>query len=180
MTRLDTSLAEAALALAASGKPIFPCWNTPNDEDKHKSPMVKRGFYAATTDATTIKQWWRKWPTALIGMPTGPASGIAVLDLDVKKGKDGYAAVPDWETRSHVIARTGSGGAHLYFDAKGAPNSGSDQIASGVDTRGTGGYVIVPPSPGYTWMNGSDLSNLSPWRTTCGHRINGRWSQGRR
>lgn len=153
----------AALALAALGKPVFPCWNAPDDDDKHKSPMTSRGFYAATTDARTIKRWWRKWPNALIGMPTGKPSGIAVLDLDVKNGKNGYAAVPDWETRSHVIAKTVSGGAHLYFDAADAPHSTIDAIALGVDTRGTGGYVIVPPSPGYSWRNGSDLSSLPPW-----------------
>jgi Bifunctional DNA primase/polymerase, N-terminal/AAA domain/Primase C terminal 2 (PriCT-2) len=163
MTHLNTSLVEAALALAALGKPVFPCWNIPNDEDKHKTPMVKRGFHAATTDPTTIKQWWRKWPEALIGMATGEVSGIAVLDLDVKKGKNGYAAVPDWKNRSHVIVKTGSSGAHLYFDADGAPDCTSDTIALGVDTRGNGGYAIVPPSPGYTWVNGSDLSDLPPW-----------------
>ncbi|MHC2718261.1 bifunctional DNA primase/polymerase [Bradyrhizobium diazoefficiens] len=158
-----TDMLTAALDYAALGKPVFPCSNTPNNEDTHKSPLVKHGFYAATTDATTIKQWWRRWPNALIGMPTGEASGITVLDLDVKKGKNGYAAVPDWETRSHVIAKTGSGGAHLYFNAADAPHSTKDAIALGVDTRGTGGYVIVPPSPGYSWLNGSDLSSLPPW-----------------
>ena len=96
-------------------------------------------------------------------MPTGAISGIAVLDLDVKKGKDGLAFVPDWETRSPVIARTQRGGAHVYFKADGAPHCTSDDIALGVDTRGDGGYVIVPPSAGYSWINGSDFSKLPPW-----------------
>lgn len=159
-----TSMLTAALNIAALGKPVFPCWNTPDNEDTHKSPMTPHGFYDATTDPKQIKRWWRKWPDALIAMRTGEASGAAVLDLDVKKGKNGYAAISDWETRSLVIAKTGSGGAHLYFNAEGAPPSTKDAIAFGVDTRGEKGYVIVPPSAGYTWLNGSDLSSsLPPW-----------------
>ena len=48
---------------------------------------------------------------------------------------------------------TPSGGAHLFFAADGVTCS-VDKIALGVDTRGDGGYVIVPPSPGYSWLNG--------------------------
>jgi hypothetical protein len=147
---------EAALRYAARGIPVFPC-------NARKMPKVKGGFHAATADPEQIKRWWGEWPDALIGMPTGPASGIAVLDLDRKKGKNGFAAVPDWEQRSHVRVRTGSGGAHLYFNADGAPHCTSDVIARGVDTKGHGGYVIVPPSPGYTWNDGDDFTNLPPW-----------------
>lgn len=149
---------DAALDYAAKGIPVFPC-------KPDKRPYIGGGFHAAVTDEGTIRSWWQQWPDALIGVPTGPRSGIAVLDIDNKpeKGKDGFAQVPDWETRSPVISRTGSGGAHLFFKAEGAPHCTSDIIARGVDTRGEGGYVIVPPSRGYTWKNGSDLSALPPW-----------------
>jgi hypothetical protein len=164
------SLLDDALQLAEQGLPVFPC------NPQTKQPLVGKrkdanrkeipnsgGHHRATTDPKQIRRWWTGWPDALIGVPTGPRSGFAVLDLDVKNGKDGLAAVPDWETRSTVIARTQSGGAHLYFDAAGAPHCTSDEIALGVDTRGDGGYVIVPPSPGYTYVNGADLKTLPPW-----------------
>ena len=83
----DTNMLTAALEYAAKGLPVFPCWNTPDDEDKHKSPMTPHGFKDATTDPVKIKRWWQKSPNALIGLPTGDISGIAVLDLDIKKGK---------------------------------------------------------------------------------------------
>jgi hypothetical protein len=54
------------------------------------------GYKDATTDPNQIERWWAKHPQALIGMPTGAHSGVAVLDLDKKNGKDGYAAVPGW------------------------------------------------------------------------------------
>jgi hypothetical protein len=159
-TRADrkkgASLKDAALAYATRGYPVFPC--TPD-----KKPYTKNGFKDATTGQQQINQWWDQWPNASIGMPTGHASGVAVLDLDKKKGKDGFKSVPDWESRSPVIVRTLHGGAHLYFQAASAPRNSTDDIALGVDTRGEGGYVILPPSAGYTWTNGQDFSALPPW-----------------
>jgi Bifunctional DNA primase/polymerase, N-terminal/Primase C terminal 2 (PriCT-2) len=159
------SLVEAALGYAV---PIFPCKNIPGDEDQHKRPLTRHGFKEASTDPDTIRWWWRRWPNALIGMPTGPVSGVDVLDLDNKTNKhgvhkNGFLRVPDWQSRSPVIARTGSGGAHLYFKSDSTIRNTIDEIALGVDTRGVGGYVIVPPSAGYTWVNGHDFSNLPPW-----------------
>lgn len=152
------AILQAALAYATAGIPVFPCASD-------KRPRTKHGYKDATTDPAVIADWWGQWPDALIGVPTGAASGIAVLDLDVKpdKGKDGTAHVPDWQSRSHIIARTQGGGVHLYFKAEGAPHCTSDVIAVGVDTRGNGGYVVAPPSPGYTWLNGSDFSTLPLW-----------------
>jgi RecA-family ATPase len=132
----------AALQYAGSGLPVFPC--KPFD----KAPLVSSGFYAATQDPDQIKAWWRQWPDAMIGMPTGAASGIDVLDLDLddEKGKNGYALIPDWKDRSPIIVRTPRGGAHLWFKSDGTMRNTTDDIAHGVDTRGAGGYVILPPS----------------------------------
>ena len=137
-----STMLEAALRYAEQRLPIFPC------SAKDKAPLVARGFHAATTDAATIKSWWTRWPNAMIGMPTGPASGVDVLDLDLddKKGKDGFAALPDWQSRSPIIVRTPRGGAHLWFKSEGTLRNSADDIALGVDTRGAGGYAIVPPS----------------------------------
>ncbi len=147
------TLLAAALAYAAAGYPVFPC-------QPDKSPYTKNGYKDATTDPAQIELWWKEHPHALIGMPTGMESGVAVVDLDIKKGKDGFKQVTDWETRSSVISRTMTGGAHLFFQNDDRVYCTSDKIAKGVDTRGEGGYVIVPPSPGYRWHNGHDFNNL--------------------
>jgi hypothetical protein len=146
---------DAALAYAAQGLEVFPCASD-------KTPLTRHGFKDATTDPDQIRAWWTKYPNALIAMPTGVK--FAVLDLDVKNDKGGLSRVPDWAQRSPCIARTPSGGVHLYFSPDGAPHCTTDEIALGVDTRGLGGYVIVPPSPGYTWVNGGlKLAALPPW-----------------
>lgn len=140
-----SAVVEAALEYAARGKPVFPC--APD-----KRPLTPHGFQDATTDATTIREWWRRWPGALIGMPTGRASRIVVIDCDVGNGIDGAEAyeslaAPYGGIEHTVMALTPSGGLHFYLEApeQEVRNSAS-RLALGVDVRGEGGYVIVPPS----------------------------------
>ena len=73
---VDNPLLSAALDLAAKGIPVFPC-NALN-----KRPHTVNGLNAATTDAEQIRRWWHKWPSAMIGVPTGAKSGAWVLDVD--------------------------------------------------------------------------------------------------
>jgi hypothetical protein len=151
----------AALRYADLGIPVFPCNN-------QKKPCTDNGFKDATTDKALLERWWGKWPDAMIGMPTGKVSGINVLDLDVdpKKGKNGKEQIPNWETLSPIIVRTPRTGAHIYFKYDGANpiRNSTDTIALGVDTRGDGGYVILPPSQNgaasYEFVNG-DLDGLA-------------------
>lgn len=147
-------LKKFALQYASEGIPVFPC-------RADKRPLTPNGFKDATTDPAIIEGWWQRWPDAMVGAPTGKK--FSVLDLDAKNGKDGFARIPDWKQRSPVIALTRNGGAHLYFQAERSPRNSADDIAPGVDTRGDGGYVIMPPSPGYSWVNGHDFADLPPW-----------------
>lgn len=165
-------LLEAALKLAANGIPVFPC----DPRSKHPLPPADinsdgkkiqgtGGHKKATTDAKQITTWWTRWPGAAIGTPTGtPETGV-VCDLDNKNGKDGFAAIPDWESLTPMIVATPHDGKHLWFRYEGSLRSTSSQIAPGVDTRGDNAYVLVPPSPGYRFVKGnfSCLSELPPW-----------------
>ena len=158
----------AALAHAMDGIPIFPC----RREDK--KPLTKTGFKDATTDAKLIEQWWGvKWPCAMIGMPTGPASGRWVLDVDgpPKQGvinldrlEQEFGALPSTRT-----VRTAGGGQHLYFAARDDSIKNSEShIAPHIDVRGHGGYVIIPPSINlsgseYQWENGVAIAEAPTW-----------------
>jgi hypothetical protein len=142
--------AEAARRYAELGLPVFPCGSD-------KTPRTLRGFKDATTDVAVITAWWKRWPDALIGMPTGEPIGLIVIDLDVKNGKDGIARFIELENCPIMPAtpavRTVSGGLHLYYARPDYPLgcSADDRYAPGIDIRATGGYVIVPGSGGYSW-----------------------------
>jgi putative DNA primase/helicase len=148
--------AAAALAYARRGWPVFPC------RLDNKQPLVKHWPRVASRDEVQIRDWWRRWPRALIGVPTGRSgAGFVVLDIDVKRADQngfdtlaelGHAVLPDTP-----MVHTRSGGLHVYFDpgersirnTAGAKGRG---IGRGLDIRGDGGYVIVPsPGSGYRW-----------------------------
>lgn len=135
-------LIRAALAYAAKGYPVFPV-------GQNKRPLV-RWKEGATTDVETILDWWRRWPLAMIGMPTGKRSGVVVLDIDRKNGVDGLANLRavgiDPFALSPVIAATPSGGLHVFMKYTGPLKNSASLLAAGVDVRGDGGFVVLPPS----------------------------------
>ena len=94
--------------------------------------------------------WWARWPLAMIGMPTGKPSGIVVLDIDRKNGMDGLANLRaigiDPYSLSPVISITPSGGLHVFMRYNGPVKNSAGLLAAGVDIRGDGGYVVLPPS----------------------------------
>ncbi|MEA5052603.1 MAG: bifunctional DNA primase/polymerase [Propionicimonas sp.] len=142
----DLSLPQAAARFAAAGLPVFPC--VPG----HKRPLTEHGFHDATTDLRQVMSWWRRWPGANIGLPTGSASGVEVVDVDRKPAGSGFAAFErarraglagGWLT----LVRTPSGGVHAYYPADpDRPQPSWQAPPARVDFRGEGGYVVAPPS----------------------------------
>ena len=154
---------KAAISLAYEGFPIFPC--TPD-----KKPLTRRGFHDATTNLEEIEQWWDRHPDALIGMPTGDISGIVVLDVDIKNEVDGTKALQKLEKKHGTlpetpISQTQSGGLHYHFMHPGIPiKNSASKLGDGLDIRGDGGYIIVPPSKGYMYVNEiQELAEMPDW-----------------
>lgn len=139
---------------------IFPC-----QPDKKPYPGT-HGFKDASNDHDQIAAWWTAHPEALVGMATG--NGVAVIDLDVKNGKDGFTELKKLEAvhgqlPTTFTVETVSGGAHLYFSYDPNANilkSSADKLAQGVDVRAQGGYVIAPPSAGYSVKHDMPLAQL--------------------
>lgn len=146
-SRLDEGvpLPVVARELARLGVPVFSC--APGG----KRPIPRRGFHEASVDAEQVEAWWRQRPTANLAIPTGVASGVVVVDVDVH-GVNGYAAfgraaraglLPE----PFAVVSTPTGGRHLYFPAHAEREQRSWQVGrAGIDFRGDGGYIIVPPS----------------------------------
>lgn len=133
MTALDH-----ALDHAARGFPVFPCKATADKAKGSKAPHLPGesepgkhdgGHWLASRDEAQIRAWWRRWPGALIGFPTGLRSSCVVIDLDPREhsAQSMLAALHDWcgglssfdpETGEVVeppVSRTQSGGLHLWF-----------------------------------------------------------------
>jgi hypothetical protein len=147
-------LIEHALKYAADGFAVFPVYEPERHHGgmmcscgkpdcKGKHPRTPNGCLDATTDNETIKGWWTKWPNASIGLATGSLSGLAVLDLD---GLAGAMSGNTLRLSSSVMSLTGNGKQLFYQDTEGKLKNSVKKIADGVDTRGEGGYVVVPPS----------------------------------
>ena len=93
--------------LPVQGKvPLLPAWSRPD------------GSGAASTDPDTIRAWWTRWPAANVGVATGPASNLAVLDIDPRSGgNESFAALEErvGPLPGTVTSLTGGGGLHLLF-----------------------------------------------------------------
>lgn len=143
---ISTDLASTATALARRGLPVFPC------APGAKHPLTRRGFRDATVDLGQVQTWWDRHPDANIGVPTGFASGLDVVDVDVHESGTGFAAFEQARAADLVngwawLVRTPSGGLHAYFPRLTSSEQRSWQIPSKhIDFRGDGGYIIAPPS----------------------------------
>lgn len=92
-----------------------------------------------------------QWPAETSwGLATGRASGVWALDIDPKNGgMEGFqqleAAGLIHLTRQH---QTGSGGWHLLYKMplNFAPTNRTGALPPGIDVRGDGGQIVLPPS----------------------------------
>ena len=177
---------EAALDYARQGFFVFPLHNT--DEagqcscgradcgSAGKHPRTPRGFHDASCDETQIIGWWTAHPEANVGIATG-ASGLVVIDVDVKDGQPGkekwlnlvaaFRVEYGIDLRDTTIVETPTGGLHIYFRAgeyHKIPCS-AGRLDKGIDVRALGGYVVAPPSViagvSYQHLDGYGLKRLA-------------------
>lgn len=144
-------LLDHALQYAAQGWHVLPCIEQAG-AGAPKGPYLPHGFKSASADAVKIRQWWRRWPRALIGLC--PAPGIVVLDLDSATAAGDLVALNGGRLPATLTAITGRG-RHLYyrFDAslgevtQGRLRRPDGHLLHGIDVKPPGrGYVIAPPS----------------------------------
>jgi Bifunctional DNA primase/polymerase, N-terminal len=147
----DAGALRAALFYAQKlGWHVFPT-------NADKTPKTGNGFKGATTEETIIRGWFRQWPGSGVGVRCGTESGIVVVDIDKRQNCDGRKSLRDLGIDYNNIrtpkARTPSGGLHLIFRHTGCfVRNSAGKIGPGIDIRGDGGYVVVPPGDGRHWI----------------------------
>jgi hypothetical protein len=127
------------------------CWSVFPLVPGQKVPQGgTHGLRDATTDEERIREWWSASPNANIGGRTGDS--YWVLDVDPRHEGDRsmvaltgrYGPLP-----STLRQQTGGGGDQYFFQPPGAakiPTRAPATDYKGIDTRGEGGYVVLPPS----------------------------------
>jgi hypothetical protein len=148
---------EVALILASEGRQCFPC-------SSNKRPTSPHGFLDASADRMVLRELWANHPGQLVGVRTGNPSGMDGLDLDRKHrhSAEWWAVHRDRlpVTRVH---RTRSGGLHLLFRHTPGVRCSAGRIASGIDVRGDGGYLIWWPAAGLAVLREAPLAPWPEW-----------------
>lgn len=159
-----------------------------------KHPIPSHWERSIASFEAAASAWQTRFGVRGIGLVCGPKSGVWALDVDPHTG--GLDTLSDLQRTHGTLprtwtGRTGSGGRHYFFRAvdEQVRNSAS-QVAPGLDVRGVGGYVVLPPSPHssgheYEWIDPphkTDLADAPQWLAVLaairprkpGHRRNGR------
>ena len=144
----------AALEAMARGWSVFPV--------QGKKPVTSNGLKDASTETRLAAIWFERHPTRGLAVATGDPSGVWVLDLDGPEAVQRFAELQKEHGAIEAgVASKTARGCHLYFKmpAAGDIRNSAGKIAEGIDVRGSGGYVVAPPSPhpegeAYRWMDG--------------------------
>jgi hypothetical protein len=168
------SLGDEALRYAELGIRVFPLAWYGHEDKVAGTPLAKWGTHA-TTDTAQIRRWWRKWPNAGIGLACGdelgPGRYLFVLDLDRHDpNEDGIEALAELEAEHGPLpdgprVLTAGDGNHIYLTAPYPITNSTGSLPKGIDVRGVGGYVVLPPSSHksggrHQWEHGHELGDL--------------------
>jgi len=161
-------MVKMALRYAARGFNVLPLHNPQEDgscscgdpECKHvgKHPRLKNWPEKASHEPKVISGWWKRWPSANIGIALKP-SGLVCIDADDEETFEGFRKLlAEWEVDT-LIAKTSRGG-HFYFrptngDSFSGKLSDLDESWSG-EVLGNS-LVVAPPSrhvsgAEYSWV----------------------------
>jgi hypothetical protein len=162
-TQPQTNRLAEALALATIGLHVFPLCRL------GKAPAISKkaggsGFADATIDEHTIREWFKRYSDANVGIRTGRPSGIIVIDIDPRSG--GEATIADLGRagcalpENTPIARTGNGGKHYYLAYTDGIPCGNG-VLPGIDVKSDEGYVVAPPS--FTGPSKAGPGGLYEW-----------------
>jgi hypothetical protein len=145
-----------ALECAARGWAVFPA-------SLDKIPRTPNGHKAASTDPDRIRPMHVQFAFVLVGIATGEASNLAVLDIDRQHNGQEW-----WQGNRHRLPatrahRTRSGGLHLFFRHMPGLRCTVSRIAPGVDVKAEGGAVIYWPAAGLPVLSDAPLAAWPTW-----------------
>jgi putative DNA primase/helicase len=138
-----------------------------------KHPRTRHGVKDATADVSKVKAWWKDHPHSNIGIATGQASGILVLDIDPRHGGEDTLKIRETELGAlpkTISSKSGGGGRHLFFkhpEFDVSKDTAGKVLGPGIDILSAGSIVIAPPSrhasgKRYAWVDGKSIADTEP------------------
>jgi len=135
-----------------------------------KHPRLKSWQRIASSRPGRIRSWWQLWPDANVGVLTGGAVGLLVLDVDPRSGGDlSLAALQRicGPLPATPRSRTGTGGWHYWFMCWPDVPSRAGALGPGLDIKSRAGCVTAPPSVGrdrlYAWELEPERCDIAPF-----------------
>ncbi len=186
MSNEQTNLSVALSLAQQHGWSVFPVYEIRTDgrcscgktncSSAGKHPRTSDGLKSATKDPTIIRNWWSQNPRANIGIATGEASGFFAIDIDPRHGgNESWATLIEQNGPLPITVEsvTGSLGRHFLFKNPTKSVKNGTHLRPGIDVRGDGGYIVVPPSNHassrkYAWSEGRapdqiEISSAPEW-----------------
>ena len=128
-------------------------------EPKGKKPLLPwKEFTERISSREERAEWRKRWPECNWGLVTGSISGYIVLDFDKDEGRKLF--------NEHKVAGTAAisetaNGFHALYSVEAEPMGNATSVVPGLDVRGEGGYIVIPPSihpcgKRYRWQ-------IAPW-----------------
>jgi hypothetical protein len=155
-------LLEAAREYRARNLAVIPV-----GQDKH--PLVEwKRYQDELPHLDQVDEWWFKFPSANVGTVTGKISGLVVLDADGPQGLASLKALGTPATTWVSLTGRPEGGWQQFFRHPGNGTTIGNRagLRSGLDVRGDGGFVVLPPSlhasgRRYEWLTPPDKCSLA-------------------
>jgi hypothetical protein len=126
------------------------CGGCGGEQCAGKHPIPTRWERTIASGQAAETAWRPQLGERGIGLVCGARSGVWVLDIDPDTGgldtlarlEQAHGPLPaTWRSR------TGTGGEHVFFAAKDdSVRNSASQVEQGLDVRGAGGYVVLPPT----------------------------------
>ena len=154
---------QTAYDYIARGWAVFPL------KPRSKEPATAHGFKDASKDPALVHRWWTANPRANVGIATGAASGLVVVDVDGPEGEAEWTTLQAQFGQAPTRASITGRGRHLLYAWPGAP-IGNRSPFQHIHIRGDGGYIVAPPSihpdtgTAYHWEDESvDIAPMPLW-----------------
>jgi putative DNA primase/helicase len=159
--QLSHAILDAALRYARLGWPVMPLAG--------KKPIISDWPNAASTDEAVIRAWWRKTPTANVGILMGERSGVFAVDVDPRHGGEeslGEMVAKHGPLPNTLQQLTPTRGRHILFQHPGFEVPTLSGLLPGIDIRGDhNGQIVAEPSihpdvgGTYAWDGLAEIEN---------------------